>query len=227
LAFDAPPDRVLPAIAEAERWYAARGLPACFQLTEAFAPPGLDAALAAAGYARLTPTAVLLADAAALRRAALPGDPGVELLHRPGQGVLDAMADPLWDDARRRERAALLARIRRPCRLGLVSVGGEPAPAASSSRRRLAGLFALRTQAPFRRRGSGAGSSPGWSAGRWGRAPRGSTSRSRRRTPRRWPSTGASASPGPTATGTASGRPERTSRGAPALCPLDAGAGWP
>ena len=156
LAFDVQHDRRLaPAIAEAERWYAARGLPPCFQLTDAFAPPGLDEALAAAGYARLTPTALMLADAADLRRA-LPGAPEVELLHRPGQGVMNAMADPLWGDATRRERAALIARIRRPYRLGLVSVGGEPAAGGLVvADGDLAGLFALRTQVPFRRRGLG------------------------------------------------------------------------
>jgi GNAT superfamily N-acetyltransferase len=66
------------------------------------------------------------------------------------------MADPSWDDARRRERAALLARIRRPCRLGLVSVGGKPAAGGLVVLDgELAGLFALRTQAPFRRQGLG------------------------------------------------------------------------
>ncbi len=81
---------------------------------------------------------------------------GVELLHRPTQIVLGAMADPGWTDALRRERAALLARIRRPFRLGLVTVGGEPAAGGLVvADGELAGLFALRTQAPFRRQGLG------------------------------------------------------------------------
>lgn len=97
----------------------------------------------------------MLADAADLRRL-LPDAPEVELLHRPSQAALNAMADPLWGDATRRGRAALLARIRRPHRLGLLGVGGEPAAGGLVvADGDLAGLFALRTQAPFRRRGLG------------------------------------------------------------------------
>ena len=42
------------AIGRVEAWYARRGLPACFQLTDRAAPAGLDAALERRGYARLT-----------------------------------------------------------------------------------------------------------------------------------------------------------------------------
>ena len=64
------------------------------------------------------------------------------------------MADPLWGDPQRRERAALLARIRRPHRYALVTVGGEPAAGGLVvADGPLARLFALRTQPPFRRRG--------------------------------------------------------------------------
>ena len=150
LVFD-DPSRLDAAITEAEAWYAARGLPACFQLTDAAVPAGLDAALADRGYARESESLVMLGDPAA----AAAGDDGtVEILHRPLQSVLAAMADPLWGDPQRRERAALLARIRRPHRYGLVTVGGEPAAGGLVvADGQLAGLFALRTQPPFRRQG--------------------------------------------------------------------------
>jgi ribosomal protein S18 acetylase RimI-like enzyme len=150
LAFDAS-DRLAAAIGETEAWYAARGLPACFQLTDVAAPPGLDAVLAERGYVREGESLVMLGDPAT---AAAADGGAVEILHRPRQSALAAMADPLWGDAQRRERAALLARIRRPHRYGLVTVGGEPAAGGLVvADGALAGLFALRTQPPFRRQG--------------------------------------------------------------------------
>ena len=63
---------------------------------------------------------------------ALAGDAGgIELLHRPTQAVANALADPLWPAATRRERGLLLGRIRRPHRYALASVGGEPAAGGS------------------------------------------------------------------------------------------------
>jgi N-acetylglutamate synthase len=159
LAFGAPPGRLAAALREAEAWYAGRGRAACFQLTALAAPAGLDGELERRGYGLLTPSAVMLANADRLPAAAAAGGEAVELLHRPTQAVLDAMADPLWGDAARRERAALLARVRRPHRFGLVAVGGEAAAGglvvAEGGPGGLAGLFALRTQAPFRGRGLG------------------------------------------------------------------------
>lgn len=138
------------AIDEVERWYDGNGLPACFQLTDAAQPGGLDEALATRGYERLTPSGVMLAPAEALS-----GDAGgIELLHRPSQAVANALADPLWSAATRRERGLLLGRIRRPHRYALASVGGEPAAGGLCVLEDgLAGIFAMRTQAPFRRRG--------------------------------------------------------------------------
>jgi GNAT superfamily N-acetyltransferase len=150
LAFDAavPVER---AIAEAAAWYEARDLPCAFQLTELASPADLDRRLEEQGYGLATPTLVMTAPLAG----SIEGE-DVELLHRPSQIVLNAMAEPGWTDALRRERAALLARIRRPFRLGLVTVGGEPAAGGLVvADGELAGLFGLRTQAPFRRQGMG------------------------------------------------------------------------
>jgi GNAT superfamily N-acetyltransferase len=142
------------AIDAVEHWYGGNGLPACFQLTDAARPPGIDGALASRGYETLSPSSVMLAPAEALADA--PRD--VELLHRPAQAVANALADPLWPAATRRERALLLGRIRRPHRYALAAVGGEPAAAGLCVLDDdLAGIFAMRTQAPFRRRGLATG----------------------------------------------------------------------
>ncbi len=139
-----------PAIDAVERWYGGQGLPACFQLTDVAQPAGIDEALAARGYESLTPSGVMLAPADTL---AGPAE-GVELLHRPTQAVANALADPLWSASTKRQRASLLARIRRPHRYALASVGGEPAAGGLCVLEDgLAGVFAMRTQTPFRRRG--------------------------------------------------------------------------
>lgn len=141
------------AVVTVERWYAARDLPACFQLTELSAPAGLDAALARRGYARIAPTSVLLVDPAKVGPPpALP----IELATRPTPLVMNALSDPLWGPAIRRARAELLARIRKPHVFAVATEGGQPAAGGLCvADGPLAGLFALRTQTPFRRRGFG------------------------------------------------------------------------
>ena len=58
------------AIGRVEAWYAKRGLPACFQLTDRAAPAqSRRGCWSARGYARLTPVSVLLRDTAGLEPA--------------------------------------------------------------------------------------------------------------------------------------------------------------
>lgn len=137
-----------------ERWYAARGLPACFQLTERAAPADLDAVLAARGYLRLPSVAVLLADAAAVP--APPAAARIELQTRPTPQVMNAVCDPYWDAATRRARAELFARIRRPHVFAVLLEGIQPvAGGLCVVDGDLAGLFTLRTAASARGRGHG------------------------------------------------------------------------
>jgi GNAT superfamily N-acetyltransferase len=152
LAFDTGID-LAAAIGRVEAWYAARGLPACLQLTGLAQPPDLDARLADRGYARLPSVSVMLLDAD--RLAAAPERRRIELLARPTPSVMNAICDPSWDAATRWARAALFARIRRPHLFGLVlEGGGEPAAAGLCVvDGTLAGLFSLRTAVPFRGRG--------------------------------------------------------------------------
>lgn len=146
-----------PALAEVVRWYESRGIQPCFQIAETAQPPELDAALERAGWRVLTPSLVLTAPLPASGAVAgLAAGPGVELLHRPRQAVMNALCEPHWRDSQRRERMEILARIRRPHRFALASVDGEPAAAGLVVvEEDLAGVFAMRTQARFQGRGLG------------------------------------------------------------------------
>jgi GNAT superfamily N-acetyltransferase len=139
------------AIARVERWYAARALPACFQLTELAAPAGLDAELEALGYLRLTPSAVLLVDATGVES---PGQEPIELQTRPTPLVMNAVCDPRWGPEVRRARAELFARIRKPHVFAVLTEGGQPAAGGLCVvDGDLAAILAMRTEVPFRRRG--------------------------------------------------------------------------
>jgi GNAT superfamily N-acetyltransferase len=148
--FDAGAD-VAAAIGRVERWYAERGLPPCFQLTAASAPSGLDAALAGRGYALLTPTTVMTAPLAAIAAA---GAREIELCSDAGPDVLAAILDPAWTASVRREREAVYARIEPAHRFALARAEGRPAAGGLCVvDGELAGLFGMRTQPAFRRRG--------------------------------------------------------------------------
>jgi ribosomal protein S18 acetylase RimI-like enzyme len=148
--FDGDVD-VASAIDAVERWYAGRGLPPCFHLTDAARPSDLDRALEARGYGVVTPTSVLLAEADAIPGT---GPAEVELAARAGPDVLDAICDPAWPAAIRREREALFARIRPVHRFAISRVDGRSAASGLCVvDGHLAGLFSMRTQPAFRRRG--------------------------------------------------------------------------
>jgi ribosomal protein S18 acetylase RimI-like enzyme len=87
------------AIARVEAWYAARGRPCTFKLTAASEPAGLDAALAARGYARDGETLVMEAGIdAALASAARPSrgsDPDARGHERVGE-LIAGRVDPGW-----------------------------------------------------------------------------------------------------------------------------------
>ncbi len=139
------------AVAKVEAWYGARGLAACFQLTALSAPAGLDAALAARGYRRLGDTLVLLVDPAGVAPAAAAP---VEFATRPTPLVMNAICDRYWDLRTRGLRAELLGRIRKPHVFAVATEGGAPAAGGLCVvDGALAGIFALRAQPPFQRRG--------------------------------------------------------------------------
>lgn len=129
------------AISAVETFQAAQGVPPCFHIADLVAPADLEAVLAARGYALRTPSSVLLAP--------LPQgepDPAVELLTRATPALMNVLCDERLPADLRAERAAILARIRRPHRLGLLWQDEAPAAAALCVRDGdLAGIFAMRT----------------------------------------------------------------------------------
>ena len=152
LVFAADSD-VERAIGRVERWYAARGLPACFQLTDHAAPAGVDAVLDAPWLPGLA-VGVRAAGRRGLGGAATTGR-GSSCKLRPTPQVMNAICDPYWEAATRRARAELFARIRRPHVFAVCSRapagGGRPVRRRWRSRRHLC----LRTAVPARGRGLG------------------------------------------------------------------------
>lgn len=134
------------AIAAAEAWFSARGLPPCFKLTDgAVAPADLADRLAARGYAPRAETLVMvgpLADGEA-------GDVILTATPDPGfEAVLVATASP--GDAA--ERLAALARIPPPALFARLDVDGQAAAlGACAVDGEWVGVFGMRT-APDRRR---------------------------------------------------------------------------
>ncbi len=140
------------AIAAVEAWYAGFGQVACFQLTAASRPEGLDAALAARGYRLESPSLVMVRDLTE----PVPEPPGILLEGRATALVMQAVADPRWPAAERAARAALFARIRRPSTFAVRTVGGVPvAGGLAVVDGGLVGICAMRTMATARRQGHG------------------------------------------------------------------------
>jgi GNAT superfamily N-acetyltransferase len=90
-----PPGGFARAIAEAEAWYAARGLQTIFQIAP-IADPRLDALLAARGYAAIEPVSFQVADTDRVAR----------LTPRPGVHAecVSALSEPWFDLSGRRGR---------------------------------------------------------------------------------------------------------------------------
>ncbi len=140
------------AIRRVEDWYAQRDHPACFQLTDVHRPENLDRVLEERGYRRRSPTGVFWR---ALDELPAPEFP-VEIETRPRTAVMNAIADPQWDDALREERAAVYERIKRPLGLAVLFEGPEPvAGGACVVVDSIAVVHSLHTQYPFRGRGYG------------------------------------------------------------------------
>ena len=140
------------AIAKVETWYAAHDRHACYQLTDLSQPAGLDAVLEALGYAHEAPSQVMIRP---LDKAP-PGPSTVTLEGRPTAFVMAALVDPYMATAERAARARLFGRIRRPSTFAVVAENGTPvAGGLCVVDKSLAGIFAMRTAAPSRRRGHG------------------------------------------------------------------------
>jgi N-acetylglutamate synthase len=138
------------AVAAVEAWYARFARVACFQLTDASQPPGLDAILAERGYRLDAPSEVLVRDLAT----APPPPADVTLEGRPTAFVMQALADPHWPAAERAARAKLFGRIRRTLTFAVRTAGDVPvAGGLAVVDGSLLGIFAMRTTTTARRSG--------------------------------------------------------------------------
>ncbi|PXA91863.1 GNAT family N-acetyltransferase [Caulobacter sp. D4A] len=144
---DRDPEAAIDAV---EAFYAERGLPVRFKLTEGMtAPADLAERLARRGYATHGETLVMTGAVAGL------ADPDVTLSTAPDpafEAVLVASAKGDLADAR--ERLEALARIPAPARFARLAVEGRAAAlGACAVDGEAVGIFGMRTDPDFRRRG--------------------------------------------------------------------------
>jgi N-acetylglutamate synthase len=144
---DRPVDEALDA---AEAFYAARGLPPRFKLSDgATVPANLSEHLRARGYRPTHGTVVMIGETAG------DGDPAVTLSDVPDpafEAVLTASAAGNAADAR--ERLDALARIPAPARFARLDLDGETAAlGASAIDADWVGIFGMRTMSHHRRKG--------------------------------------------------------------------------
>jgi ribosomal protein S18 acetylase RimI-like enzyme len=138
------------AIDDAEAWYAARGLPPRFKLTDgAFAPDDLPQALARRGYAPVTPTLVMTA---LLKPRAAPDGVLISATMPPAfDAVLRAVSK---DDAEYDERRNIALRAPQPAAFAMIKRDGRAAAIGmSAAAGDLAGVFLMRTAPEARRQG--------------------------------------------------------------------------
>lgn len=139
------------AIADVEAWYAARGLPPRFKLTDGgFAPDALPERLAARGYEAVMPTLVMTR--------ALPA---TSASHE--RVTIAPELPPLFDQALREstknaddleERRSIARRLPEPAAFAVRETeGGAAAVGASAIAGALAGVFLMRTVPEARRQG--------------------------------------------------------------------------
>ena len=137
------------AIAKAEAWRAGHGLRSQFKIVDdGFKPASLPERLSALGYQCGTETIMMIGPAIG------PHDPGVVLGGIPDAdfaGVFSATSEESGDA---RERLETLARVPRPRAFARIdSAGVSAAIGACAVEGEWAGVFAMRTDARFRRQG--------------------------------------------------------------------------
>jgi GNAT superfamily N-acetyltransferase len=145
------PDRALDqAIDHVEAWYRLRSRPVIFKPA---GPEGeLEAALSGRGYARRTPTMVMIADLSNPRLDLDPSDVTLSVDVRPEFAQAFAAAQTDLEDAR--ERLEALARVPLPRSMGVLGDGDQAeAIGAMAVEGDWCGLFAMRTLPQARRRG--------------------------------------------------------------------------
>lgn len=146
---EAPDQDPEAAVAAVEGWYAARGLPARFKLTDgATAPADLGERLAARGYRPGKETLVMLG---ATRG---EGDPAIRIAAAPDATFEAVFTASAGDPEDGRERIEALGRVPPPARFASLHLDGEPAAiGVVATSHGLAGVFGMRTAPDHRRKG--------------------------------------------------------------------------
>ena len=140
------PDTALDTV---EGWYAERHLQTLFKVVESACATGdLTSRLAARGYRARTETIMMTGPATG-------GDhPDVEVVDQVDDTFARVFAATAHDPADARERLETLARIPHPRAFARAAVDGEPAAiGAGATEGDWTGIFAMRTDPRFRRRG--------------------------------------------------------------------------
>lgn len=143
---DRDPDAALDAV---EAWFAERGLPPRFKLTDGVvAPADLAERLTARGYRASKQTLVMLGPVVG------EGDSVVQLLTAPDPTFEAVFTATAGDPEDGRERLETLGRIPAPARFARLDVDGAPAAiGASAIGGGYAGIFGMRTVPDHRRKG--------------------------------------------------------------------------
>jgi len=136
-------------IVAAERFYAARGVPARFQVSPAATPPGLEDALRRRGYRTDAPTDVLVADLDQLAGEAAPQVAAVAIRSAPDRAWLGA-----WErDGPPAE--AMLRLVPHPAAFASLAGGdGADAIGRGAVEGSWLGIFDMATRSGARRRGA-------------------------------------------------------------------------
>lgn len=142
---DRDPEAALDAV---EAWYAARGLPPRFKLTDGLDVSDLAARLAARGYGATKETLVMLGPTGGA------GDGNVRVAASPDAAFEAVFTATAGDPQDGRERIEALARIPAPARFARLDVDAAPAAiGASAIGGGYAGVFGMRTAPDHRRKG--------------------------------------------------------------------------
>jgi ribosomal protein S18 acetylase RimI-like enzyme len=138
------------AIDDVEAWYAARGLPPRFKLTDgAFAPPELPQALARRGYAPVTPTLVMTT-----RVAPRDASPDVRMADAMPDEFDAALRETAKDESEYDERRNIALRAPKPTAFATIREDARVAAIGMAAcSEDLAGIFLMRTTPEARRRG--------------------------------------------------------------------------
>jgi GNAT superfamily N-acetyltransferase len=151
---EAEPDELPRRVAEAEKFYAAHGSVARFQITSRVCPDGLDAFLAGRGYGEDGPVSLQVATTAHVVNSLATDSLRVDVEERPSQVWFDTWHAVHGGDPR--SEWNLLERVENPSGYARVTIGDEiVAVGRVVADGGWAGIFGMATLPPARGKGAG------------------------------------------------------------------------